>query len=35
MDLFTKPTEYAALGSTAFGVRLLTTYLMNLVEKKR
>ncbi|MBP8911452.1 MAG: leucyl aminopeptidase [Phycisphaerae bacterium] len=35
MDLFVKPTEYASLGSTGFGVRLLTTYLMNLVEKKR
>ena len=35
MDVFVKPTEYAALGSTGFGVRLLTTYLMNLVEKKR
>ncbi len=35
MDLFTKPTEYSSLGSTGFGVRLLTTYLMNLVEKKR
>jgi len=34
MDLFVKPTEYASLGSTGFGVRLLTTYLMNLVEKK-
>ena len=34
MDLFVKPTEYAALGSTGFGVRLLTTYLMNLVGKK-
>jgi leucyl aminopeptidase len=35
MDLFVKPTEYASLGSTGFGVRLLTTYLMNLVGKKK
>ena len=34
MDIFQKATEYAACGSTGFGVRLLTTYLMNLVEKK-
>lgn len=34
VDLFTKPSEYASLGSTGFGVRLLTTYVMNLVEKK-
>ncbi|MGE5295162.1 MAG: leucyl aminopeptidase, partial [Solirubrobacterales bacterium] len=34
MDVFTKPSEYASLGSTGFGVRLLTTYVMNLVEKK-
>jgi leucyl aminopeptidase len=31
MDNFQKETEYAAPGSTGFGVRLLTTYLMNLV----
>jgi leucyl aminopeptidase len=35
MDLFAKATECATLGSTGFGVRLLTTYLMNLVDKKR
>ena len=35
MDLFAKATECATLGSTGFGVRLLTTYLMNLVNKKR
>jgi len=35
MDLFLKPTEYASLGSTGFGVRLLTTYLMSLVGKKK
>jgi leucyl aminopeptidase len=29
MDVFTRPTEYAAEGATGFGVRLLTTYLMN------
>jgi len=32
MDVCAKPTECTALGSTGFGVRLLTTYLMNLVE---
>jgi len=31
MDIFSKPTEFSAEGSTGFGVRLLTTYLMNLV----
>ena len=31
MDVFAKATEYAAEGATGFGVRLLTTYLMNLV----
>jgi len=35
MDLFAKATECSTLGSTGFGVRLLTTYLMNLVDKKR
>ncbi|UCG55665.1 MAG: leucyl aminopeptidase [Phycisphaerales bacterium] len=34
MDVFQEPTEYAAPGSSGFGVRLLTTYLMNLVEGK-
>jgi len=33
MDIFTKATEYTAEGSTGFGVRLLTTYLINLLEK--
>lgn len=33
MDIFAKPTESTAEGSTGFGVRLLTTYLMNLLEK--
>jgi leucyl aminopeptidase len=31
VDILAKPTEYASIGSTGFGVRLLTTYLMNLV----
>ncbi|MEN6575987.1 MAG: leucyl aminopeptidase [Phycisphaerales bacterium] len=35
MDVFAKATECSTLGSTGFGVRLLTTYLMNLVDKKR
>jgi leucyl aminopeptidase len=34
MDMLQKETEYAAPGSTGFGVRLLTTYLMNLVGMK-
>ena len=34
MDVFQKATEYTAPGSTGFGVRLLTTYLMNLCKKK-
>ena len=34
LDILAKPKEYAAPGGTGFGVRLLTTYLMNLVEKK-
>ncbi|OHB67254.1 MAG: hypothetical protein A2Y77_00720 [Planctomycetes bacterium RBG_13_62_9] len=34
MDVFLKPTEYGSLGGTGFGVRLLTTYLMNLVDRK-
>jgi leucyl aminopeptidase len=34
MDLFSTPSEYTAEGSTGFGVRLLTTYLMNLTSKK-
>lgn len=34
MDIFQKATEYAAPGSTGFGVRLLTTYLMNLCKRK-
>ena len=33
MDMIEKPTEYAGPGSTGFGVRLLTTYLMNLTQK--
>jgi leucyl aminopeptidase len=34
MDVFLKPTEYGCVGGTGFGVRLLTTYLMNLVKEK-
>jgi leucyl aminopeptidase len=33
VDVFQTPVGHAAPGSTGFGVRLLTTYLMNLVEK--
>ncbi len=32
MDIFQKGTEYAACGSTGFGVRLLTTYLMDMAS---
>jgi len=34
MDVFPAPVPHAAAGSTGFGVRLLITYLMNLVGKK-
>jgi leucyl aminopeptidase len=34
MDIFSKPTEFSAEGSTGFGVRLLTNYLMNLAAEK-
>jgi len=34
VDCIEKPTGQAAEGASAFGVRLLTTYLMNLTEKK-
>jgi leucyl aminopeptidase len=34
MDVLQTPVAHAAAGSTGFGVRLLITYLMNLVEKK-
>ncbi len=34
MDIFSTPNEYTSEGSTGFGVRLLTTYLMNLTSKK-
>ncbi len=34
MDVLTTPAAHAAVGATGFGVRLLITYLMNLVEKK-
>jgi len=32
VDVFDKATEFTAEGSSGFGVRLLTTYLMNLAE---
>ncbi len=35
MDLIQKTTEYSAVGSSGFGVRLLTTYLVNMVNKKK
>jgi leucyl aminopeptidase len=34
VEIFEKATEFAAEGSSGFGVRLLTTYLMNLVNQK-
>ena len=34
MDIFSTSNEYSSEGSTGFGVRLLTTYLMNLTSKK-
>ena len=34
VDCLDKETDYASLGSTGFGVRLLTSYLMNLVGMK-
>ncbi len=34
MDCFQKPSQTAALGSSGFGVRLLTTYLTNLTKRK-
>jgi len=34
VEVFDKPTDYAAEGSTGFGVRLLASYLMNLSGKK-
>lgn len=33
MDIIEKPTEFSTQGSSGFGVRLLTTYLMNLAGK--
>jgi leucyl aminopeptidase len=33
MDVLSTPAPHAATGSTGFGVRVLITYLMNLVEK--
>jgi leucyl aminopeptidase len=34
MDHIEKPTEWTTAGASAFGVRLLTTYLINLANKK-
>ena len=34
VEIFEKPTEFTAEGSSGFGVRLLTTYLMNLAGLK-
>ncbi len=34
MDIFEKATKFSVEGSSGFGVRLLTTYLMNLTKKK-
>jgi len=34
VDYLEKTTEWSAAGASAFGVRLLTTYLVNLVSKK-
>ena len=34
VDMFEKPSEFSAEGSSGFGVRLLTTYLMNAAKKK-
>jgi len=34
MDYIEKPAEWSTAGASAFGVRLLTTYLVNLVERK-
>jgi len=33
MDIFEKASEYSAEGSSGFGVRLLTAYIMNLAKK--
>lgn len=33
MDLLSNPTEYTSEGSTGFGVRLLTTYIINMIKK--
>jgi len=32
-EMFEKPTEFTAEGSSGFGVRLLTTYLINIITK--
>jgi leucyl aminopeptidase len=33
MDLLSNPNEYSSEGSTGFGVRLLTNYIINLIDK--
>ena len=35
VDMIEKSTEYSAEGASGFGVRLLTTYLMNIVKKNK
>ena len=35
MDMFEKATKYATEGSSGYGVRLLTTYLLNKAKKKK
>ncbi len=35
VDLIQNASEFSAVGSSGFGVRLLTTYLINLVDKKK
>jgi leucyl aminopeptidase len=35
MDMFEHNTAYSAEGSTGYGVRLLTTFLINLAKGKR
>ena len=35
VDMIEKSTEYSAEGASGFGVRLLTTYLTNIVKKSK
>jgi leucyl aminopeptidase len=35
VDMIEKSTEYSAEGASGFGVRLLTTYLVNVVKKSK